>query len=102
MDFEILPQLVILFSTAGILVIVGRNFSKIKEKESESLFLEKEEVKKEKEKFLYLYKRAIRRINKENYRQKISSFWLWLEKLLRKIRINFLKLDRSIVSILEH
>jgi len=102
MDFEILPQLIMLFSTAGILVIVGKNFSKIKEREEDSLFLEDEKDQKEREKFVYLYKRAIRRINKENYEQKINSFWIWLEKLLRKIRISFLKLDHEIVGLLEH
>ncbi|MDD3190221.1 MAG: tetratricopeptide repeat protein [Candidatus Pacebacteria bacterium] len=102
MDFEILPQLIMLFSTAGILVIVGKNFAKIKEREADSLFLENEKDQEEREKFVYLYKRAIRRINKENYEQKINSFWIWFEKLLRKIRISFLKLDHEIVELLEH
>ena len=103
MDFDIVPQLVILFSIAGILVIVGRNFSKVKEAAREEIFLEEgEKEKAEKEKFLYLYKRAMRRINKENYQKKMADFWLWLEKLLRKIRIVVLKLDSKMVGVLEH
>jgi len=103
MDFEILPQLIIVLSIAGILAIVGKNFSKIKEAQQEEIFLqESEKEKSEKEKFLYLYKRAVQRINKENYQKKMAGFWVWLEKFLRKIRIVFLKLDGKIVSILEH
>jgi tetratricopeptide (TPR) repeat protein len=103
MDFEILPQLIIILSVAGILVIIGKNFSKIKELEREEIFLQDVEEQEEKEKFLYLYKRAIRRfINKENYEQKVTTFWLWTEKALRKTRIAFLKLDAKIVSMLQN
>jgi tetratricopeptide (TPR) repeat protein len=103
MDFEILPQLIIILSVAGILVIIGKNFSKIKELEQEEIFLQDVEEQEEKEKFLYLYKRAIRRfINKENYEQKVTTFWLWTEKALRKTRIGFLKLDAKIVSMLQN
>lgn len=102
MDFEILPQLVIILSMAGILAIVGKNFSKMKEAGSEELFLEEsDKEKKEKEKFLYLYKRATRRINKENYQKKMAEFWVWFEKLLRKLRIIFLRVDGRIVAVLE-
>ncbi len=101
MDFDILPQIVIIISTAGILFIMGKNFSKMKEAGEELFLKESEKEKEEKEKFIYLYKRALRRINKENYQKKVAEFWLWLEKLLRKIRIVFLKLDSRIVSVLE-
>lgn len=98
-----MPQLVIILSVAGILVIVGKNFSKIKELEREEIFLQDVEEQEEKEKFLYLYKRAVSRfINKESYEQKVTTFWLWLEKALRKTRIAFLKLDAKIVSMLQN
>ena len=102
MDFEILPQLIIILSVAGILAIVGRNFSKMKEAGNEEIFLQESEKEKiEKEKFLYLYKRATRRINKESYQKKMAEFWLWFEKILRKLRIMFLKVDGRIVTVLE-
>lgn len=103
MNFEILPQLIIVLSVAGVLLIIGKNFSKVKEANESELVIMKTSPQsdKEKEKFLYLYKRAIRRINKENYQKTVAKFWLWLEKTLRKIRINFLKLDGRIVALLE-
>ena len=102
MDFDLLPQLLIIFSIAGILFIVGRNFSKVKEASREEIFhKESEKEKEEKEKFLYLYKRAVRRINKENYQKKMADFWVWLEKLLRRLRIIVLKLDSRMSAILE-
>lgn len=102
MDFDLLPQLIIVISIAGILFIVGRNFSKVKEATKEEIFLaESAKEKEEKEKFLYLYKRAVRRINKENYQKKMADFWLWLEKLLRKLRILVMKIDGKMVRVLE-
>lgn len=104
MDFEILPQLIIVISTAGILLIIGKNFSKAKEATvREEIFMESvKKAQKEKEEFLYLYKRAVRRINKENYQKKMAAFWLWFEKFLRKLRITFLKLDGKMVPVLEN
>ncbi len=103
MDFDILPQLVIVLSAAGILFILGRNYSKMKAaSEQETLFIDntiQEELAKEK--FLYLYKRAVRRINKENYQKKIADFWVWFEKILRKLRIMVMKLDGRMASTLE-
>lgn len=102
MDFEILPQLIIIFSMAGILAIIGKNFSKMKEAGSEEIFLQEDDKeKKEKEKFLYLYKRAVRRLDKESYQKKMADFWLWSEKFLRKLRILVLKLDTRMLSLLE-
>jgi tetratricopeptide (TPR) repeat protein len=103
MDFSILPQLTIVLSAAGILFIIGRNFSKVKQaSEAELLIMEAStETRKEKEKIAYLYKRAIRRVNKENYQKTVTKFWLWFEKTLRKLRINFMKLDGKIVAYLE-
>lgn len=103
MDFELLPQLTIIFSIVGLLFIVGRNFSKVKEAAREEIFLEESaKEKEEKEKFLYLYKRGVRRINKENYQKKMADFWLWLEKFLRKVRIKIMKLDGKMVAMLEN
>lgn len=102
MDFALLPQMAIVFSIAGILFIVGRNFSKVKEASCEQIFSEENvKEKEEKEKFMYLYERATRRINKENYHKKMAEFWLWLEKFLRKIRLMVMKLDGRIVALLE-
>jgi tetratricopeptide (TPR) repeat protein len=92
----------IVFSIAGILFVVGKNFSKVKEASREQIFSEESvKEKEEKEKFMYLYERATRRINKENYHKKMAEFWLWLEKFLRKIRLMVMKLDGRIVALLE-
>lgn len=103
MDFDLLPQMTIVFSIAGILFIVGKNFSKVKEASQGQIFsAESEKEKEEKEKFKYLYERATRRLNKENYRKKMGEFWLWLEKFLRKTRLMLMKLDGKMVAMLEH
>ena len=100
MEFVLIPQLAIVFFLGIIILILGRNLSKIKEMPDEFLFESKGE-KKEKENFLYLYKRLIRRVNKEKYQEKVGLFWVWLEKLLRRLRINFLKIDNKIGSALD-
>jgi len=100
MEFDIVPQIVIILSMSVIIFILGRNISKVKETPDDFLFESKKE-EKEKEKFLYLYKRLTRRINKEKYQEKIDSFWIWFEKVLRKLRIRFLRLDNKIVSTLD-
>jgi len=103
MDFEILPQLIIVLSIAGILFIIGKNYSKVKEANAaEVLFMETSaEAEKEKEKFTYLYKRLTRRFNKQSYQKSVANFWMWIEKLVRKIRIVSLRLDSSTASALE-
>ncbi len=100
MEFDIVPQVVIVLSMAVIILILGRNISKVKETPDDFLFENRDE-EKEKEKFLYLCKRLTRRINKEKYQEKVGSFWVWFEKVLRKLRIRFLRLDNKIVSALD-
>lgn len=103
MDFNIIPQIVIVFSMGIIILILGKNISKVKETPDDFLFENRDE--KEKEKFLYLCKRLARRVNKEKYQEKYQEradlFWVWFEKVLRKLRINFLRLDNKIVSALD-
>lgn len=103
MNFEFLSPMLIILSVMGVVIIIGKNFSKIKELEQKEIFLQDVEEQEEREKFFYLYGRALKKvINKENYQQKVTIFWLWLEKTLRKIRIAFLKLDTKIVSTLHN
>lgn len=101
MEFELIPQLIVVFSTAVIVFILGKNISKTENIAAGGSFVVGEKESEAKKKFFYLYKRLVRRINKEEYQKKIGLFWVWLEKVLRKIRINFLKLDSKIVSILD-
>ena len=103
MEFELIPQLIILFSSVVIIFILGRNISKIENTFDGGSLVEKSSKaeRREKKKFLYLYKRLTRRVNKEEYKEKAGLFWIWLEKILRKIRINFLKFDNKIVSLLD-
>ena len=104
MTFNMLPQIIIIFSIGIIIVILGKNISKLKDLESEELFIEKEKEnkkKEEKEKFFYLYGRLKKRINKKEYDRMINSLWVWLEKTLRKVRINFLKIDNKIINVLD-
>jgi len=100
MEFNIVPQVVIVLSMGIIILILGKNISKVKATPDDFLFENKNE-KREKENFLYLCKRLTRRINKEKYQEKVGLFWIWFEKVLRKLRINFLKLDNKIVSTLD-
>ena len=100
MDFDIISQVIIVFFTGIIILILGKNISKVKETPDDFLF-ESSGEKKEKEKFLYLCKRLVRRVNKEKYQEKVDLFWVWFEKVLRKLRINFLRLDNKIVSALD-
>ena len=100
MEFDIVPQIVIVLSMGIIILILGKNISKVKETPDDFLFENKDE-KREKEKFLYLCKRLTRRINKEKYQEKVDSFWIWFEKALRRLRIRFLRLDNKIVSALD-
>jgi len=100
MEFDIVPQVIIVLSMGIIILILGRNISKVKETPDDFLFENKDE-EKEKEKFLYLCKRLTRRVNKEKYQEKVGLFWVWFEKVLRKLRINFLRLDNKIVSTLD-
>ena len=100
MEFNLIPQIIIVFSIGVIIFIFGKNIPKIKETQNDDLLFEKEN-KEEKKKFSYLCGRLARRIKKDSYREKKDLIWKWLEKSLRKIRINFLKLDNKIVSVLE-
>ncbi|MCK5084046.1 MAG: tetratricopeptide repeat protein [Candidatus Pacebacteria bacterium] len=101
MTFDLMPQIIIIISTGIIIVILGRNISKVRNLNEENLFFHKEEDKEEKEKFFYLYSRIKKRINKEEYKKKINLMWVWLEKILRKTRIRFLKIDNKIISLLD-
>jgi len=96
-----LPQIIIIFSIGIIVVILSKNISKLKDLENEELFVEKKKDSKERKKFFYLYGRLKKRISKEEYHNIVNSWWIWLEKTLRKIRINFLKIDNKIISILD-
>lgn len=101
MEFDLIPQLIIIFSAGIIVFILGKNILKIKRIPNDNSLFENNTTKTEREKFFYLYKRLVRRINKEEYQKKINLFWIWLEKTLRKLRISFLKLDNKIVSLLD-
>ncbi len=101
MEFELVPQLIVVFSTAIIVFILGKNISKTENILAGSSFVGGEKESEARKKFFYLYRRLVRRINKEGYQKKMGLFWVWLEKILRKIRISFLKLDSKIVSILD-
>ncbi|MEA1936754.1 MAG: tetratricopeptide repeat protein [Patescibacteria group bacterium] len=100
MEFDLIPQLIIIFSAGAIIFILGRSIPKIKDIKDDDLLFGSEKGE-EKEKFSYLYGRLKRRIKKDSYQKKADLVWKWLEKSLRKIRIKFLKLDNAIVSILE-
>ena len=100
MEFDLIPQIVIIFSAGIIIFILGKNIPKIKEMQEDDLLFENKNSK-EKKKFSYLYGRLTRRIKRDNYQEKMALVWKWLEKSLRKIRIKFLKLDNKIVSVLE-
>jgi len=101
MEFELVPQLIVVFSAATIVFILGKNISKAENISVGNSFIGGENENEARKKFFYLYKRLVRRINKEEYQKKIGLFWIWLEKVLRKIRIGFLKLDSKIVSLLD-
>ena len=99
MEFNLIPQVIIIFSIGIIVFVFGKNIPKIKGMQDEdSLF---ENKNKERRKFLYLFGKLIRKIKKDNYQERTNLVWKWLEKSLRKIRIKFLKLDNKIVSVLE-
>lgn len=98
MDFDLVPQFIIAISAGIILFIIGRSIPKAKDIPDNDLF---EDENSEKEKFLHLYQMLAKKINKEKYQKKVILFWTWLEKILRKIRINFLKFDGKIAALLE-
>jgi len=99
MEFNLIPQVIIIFSIGVIIFIFGRNIPKMKEMQNDnSLF---ENKSKEKRKFSYLCGKLTRRMKKDSYQEKTGLVWKWLEKSLRRIRIKFLKLDNKIVFILE-
>ena len=41
-----------------------------------------------------------KRISKEEYKEKIGLMWIWFEKVLRKTRIRFLRIDNKIIFLL--
>ena len=100
MTFDLIPQVIIIISIGIIIVIIGRNIPKINNLNERNLFLKREEVK-EKEKFFYLYRRMKKRISKEEYKEKIGLMWIWFEKVLRKTRIRFLRIDNKIIFLLD-
>ena len=99
MEFNLIPQVIIIFSIGVIIFIFGKNIPKMKEMQDNDPLFENEN--KEKKKFSYLCDKLTRRIRKDSYQEKMGSVWKWLEKSLRKIRIKFLKLDNKIISVLE-
>ena len=100
MTFDLIPQIIIIISTGVIIIILGKNIPKVKNLNEDDPFFKKED-KEEKEKFFYLYGRMKKRISKEEYKKKIDLMWVWLEKVLRKTRISFLKIDNKIISLLD-
>ena len=94
MEFNIVPQIVIVLSMGIVILILGRNISKVKENPDDFLFEDRDE-KKEEEKFLYLCKRLTRRINKEKYQEKVGSFWIWFEKVLSYLAFSLTNLFLS-------
>ena len=100
MEFDLIPQIVIIFSVGAIIFVLGKNIPKIRDLQDDDLLFEKKGGE-EKRKFSYLYSRLTRRIKKESYQEKADLVWKLLEKSLRKIRIKFLKLDNKIVPVLE-
>ncbi|MFZ2970549.1 MAG: tetratricopeptide repeat protein [Minisyncoccia bacterium] len=102
MEFELIPQLVIILSIGIVLIILGRKIPKIKDTPGDGFWSDdyNEVEKKEKERFKYLYDRIKKRISKKEYKEKMDLFWIWSEKLLRKIRISFLKFDNKIVQMI--
>jgi tetratricopeptide (TPR) repeat protein len=99
MEFDLIPQLIIVFSISVIIFILGRNIPKIKDATSDDFLPENNT--QEKRRFLYLYRRLVKKIKKEKHQEKINLFWIWLEKVLRKVRIGFLKFDNRIVFLLK-
>ncbi len=98
MSFDLIPQLIIVISAGIILFIFGKNIPETEDLNDKNISNLKEN--REEKKFYYLYKRFKKRINKEEYQNRIDSLWRWFEKFLRKIRISFLRFDNKIVSLL--
>lgn len=103
MEFDLIPQIIIIIASGVIIVILGRNIPKLKDDSSDGFWSGNynEVEKREKEKFQYLFDRLKKKINRDEYKKRIDLFWIWFEKLLRKVRINFLKVDNTIVMVLE-
>ncbi|MFA6096882.1 MAG: tetratricopeptide repeat protein [Candidatus Paceibacterota bacterium] len=102
MEFDLIPQVIIMIASGVIIVILGRNIPKLKDDASDGFWSGNynEVEKREREKFQYLYERLVKKISKEEYKKKMDLFWIWFEKLLRKARINFLKFDNTIVALI--
>lgn len=102
MEFDLIPQIIMILASGVIIFILGRNIPKLKDDANDAFWSGNynEVEKREKEKFRYLYDKLIKRISKEEYKKKMDLFWIWFEKALRKARINFLKLDNTIVMLI--
>ncbi|MCK5332640.1 tetratricopeptide repeat protein [Candidatus Parcubacteria bacterium] len=100
MSFELIPQLIIVISIGIIVLIFAKNIPKTKDLEDRNLS-DDLRVGEEEEKFHYLYSRFKKRVNKKEYQKSIDLLWRWFEKVLRKIRISFLRFDNRIVSLLK-
>lgn len=96
------PEIIIIIASGVVIFILGRNIPKLKDDASEAFWSGNynEVEKREKEKFRYLFDKLAKRIGREEYKKKMDLFWIWFEKALRKARINFLKLDNSIVMLI--
>jgi len=102
MEFDLVPEIIIIIASGVVIFILGRNIPKLKDDASEAFWSGNynEVEKREKEKFRYLFDKLAKRIGREEYKKKMDLFWIWFEKALRKARINFLKLDNSIVMLI--
>ena len=110
MEFIIVPQLILVLSLFGVLLVLGRNFSRFKdvyeeERRDRSLEETVERIKNEEEKFKYLCHRLAKRVNfhavQEKHKRISGIAHVKLEKILRKTRIGFLKLDSKFVVLIE-
>mgnify|MGYP000097136737 CR=1 FL=1 len=107
--FEIILQFVIILSIAGILIIVGRKIPEVtalsvEEKESKTLKNKDKIYQKTTEntgrihKFFKKIKDKIKSVGLEKF---VERGTIELEKILRKIRIQFLKLDQKLFFLIK-
>ena len=93
---EIIPQMAIILSIAGILVILGRKIPAVlnlrnEEKKKGKIF----QIKRKKGIFFYFFKKIKEKIISAKPEKFTKRAIVELEKILRKIRIQFLKLDQK-------
>lgn len=103
MEFDLIPQIIIIGASGVVIAILGRNIPKLKGDAGGGFWSGNydEVEKREKEKFQFLFDRLKKKITKEEYKKKVDLFWIWFEKFVRKIRISFLKIDNTMVVLLE-